>query len=404
LSSDKPEPPAPRGIAIVRRIQQVLYPLTSVVFVVVLSYFILFRRTFEIIGPILFVFVFVFAYVGKQPAQMRTIRRGSIVAIAGISLLILIAAVNFIVNPYGIYPPHVIAPAAFNTTRSQKMGLFSAMNPPAEIVVLGSSRSFTVEPAYITEKTGLPAFNASFTSGSVRDYLGFTRYAVEVGRQPRVLIIGLSVEQLLADVSTTTEPGDPLKPYVENLRNKSLAVIGDKAEQLLTATQLQYSIQSLSRATQGNIATTYVIDPDGHVHFPEGNYRVPPDYVFTDEELHPWAPHEVWAANLNEVEVEFLQEFLTLCAEENISVIVYIPPFHPNLALRYQNETGLPQLQQQMLALLDEWGGNSVMVYDFTDVNAFGGSDTMFIDAVHPSEEASRLMLDVMLKDFATAK
>ena len=37
--------------------------------------------------------------------------------------------------------------------------------------------------------------------------------------------------------------------------------------------------------------------------------------------------------------------------------------------------------------------------YDFTEVSRFGGREEMFDDASHPTEDANRLMLDIMLAD-----
>ena len=39
--------------------------------------------------------------------------------------------------------------------------------------------------------------------------------------------------------------------------------------------------------------------------------------------------------------------------------------------------------------------------YDFTEVGLFGGREEMFDDASHPTMDADRLMLDIMLADEA---
>jgi hypothetical protein len=62
--------------------------------------------------------------------------------------------------------------------------LFAAVEPAPEIVIVGSSSSFTMQPADVTALTGKRTFNASVHGGIPRDYLGFLRYMEHLGRMP----------------------------------------------------------------------------------------------------------------------------------------------------------------------------------------------------------------------------
>src|SRR5262245_33156091 len=86
------------------------------------------------------------------------------VGLAAVPLLALVAGLNYLVNPLMIYSTRLFQPIVLHS-RSEKMLLYRAAEPPPEIVVLGSSTSFTMAPAFIRERTGRPAFNASLHGG-----------------------------------------------------------------------------------------------------------------------------------------------------------------------------------------------------------------------------------------------
>ena len=85
-------------------------------------------------------------------------------------LVAAVAGLNLLADPMGVHGSRLFEPIAWRT-RGEKLHLYEQARPVPEVVVLGSSRSFNVEPGYIREKTSRPAFNASLAGGGVRDYL-----------------------------------------------------------------------------------------------------------------------------------------------------------------------------------------------------------------------------------------
>src|SRR5262249_5990143 len=113
------------------------------------------------------------------------------VFVATALLLSLVAGLHYLVHPLGIYATPLFEQIVLHA-RSDKMRLDRSADPSPEIVVLGSSSSFSMPPAYIQERTGRPAFNASMHGGVPEDYLAFLRYLVSLDKVPKLLIVPLS--------------------------------------------------------------------------------------------------------------------------------------------------------------------------------------------------------------------
>jgi hypothetical protein len=63
--------------------------------------------------------------------------------------------------------------------RSTKLDLISRLSSPPQLVVLGSSRSRRAEPSYLTNLTGLTAFNAGVRGGTAADAYVIVRYLAD---------------------------------------------------------------------------------------------------------------------------------------------------------------------------------------------------------------------------------
>ena len=165
------------------------------------------------------------------------------VGCAAALLLCLVGTLNFLVNPLGIYSTRLFEPLVLHS-RAEKMRLYRSAQPSPEIVVLGSSSSFTMSPSYIRERTGRPAFNASLHGGVPEDYLAFLRYMASVDKLPKLLIVPVSVELVRPNLPSGFEPHNPLKPYLERESRDLL----EGARRLVTLEQTSASLRQIGRA------------------------------------------------------------------------------------------------------------------------------------------------------------
>jgi len=104
----------------------------------------------RLMGLALFAFLFAFLFVralwtaessSVRSARWLLARVGPTAAL----LLFLVATLNSLVNPLGIYSTRLFEPLVLHS-RTEKMRLYRAAQPPPEFVVLGRSSSFTMSP------------------------------------------------------------------------------------------------------------------------------------------------------------------------------------------------------------------------------------------------------------------
>ncbi|MCA9266496.1 MAG: hypothetical protein KDA60_21700, partial [Planctomycetales bacterium] len=115
-----------------------------------------------------------------------------------------VAGLNLVVNPFAEYPLHIFEPAV-KTSRAEKLQLWQQLEPPAEGLILGSSRVMKLEPDYLTDQTGYRFFNAGVNYALPEDHLAMLRYfSQRSGHAPRMVVLGLDVASF--SDATTTDP------------------------------------------------------------------------------------------------------------------------------------------------------------------------------------------------------
>ena len=92
------------------------------------------------------------------------------------SLLVLAAA--FLIDPHEDFGTGLVEPLVL-TNRSEKLEMIDALDEQPEILVFGSSRTFTMDPDHIFELTGKRAFNASVSYGRAEDHDAIIRFLTQ---------------------------------------------------------------------------------------------------------------------------------------------------------------------------------------------------------------------------------
>jgi hypothetical protein len=345
-----------------------------------------------LVGLALFAALFVGARLLPRTAPAARPGSSALVALP-LALVTSVAALNYVANPFGLFRPDFFEPIVLHS-RADKMRLYAGQETAPDVVVFGSSPAFTLAPSCIEQRTRQRAFNASLHGGTARDFLAFTRYMVGRGRPPRLAIVQLRVEQFRPDTGVGFEPGDPLTAYAAD-DPAVLGTAGAAARTLLTLEQTEASLRLLAVELRGRPRPRYVFDPDGLGHFTPNSLQTVDDYL-----AEAAKPHHFRFRQLSGYHLDQLDRFLTLCRENQVRVIVYVPPYHPRLAALWERETRLPELKAQLLGFLARQASRGgVTVHDLSDPAAFGGTERMFLDALHPDAEANCRMVEVMLAD-----
>ena len=235
------------------------------------------------------------------------------VSLAAVTLVTIIVIFNYVVNPVGLFPTRLIPPIVA-TTRLDKVRMWSAYTSPPQIVVMGSSRSFTMSPSYISRVTNKTAFNASVSGGTPRDFYAFIKYSLVHNGKPDTLILGLGLEQFQnTNLTENTEAGDPLADYIDEPKADWIRIARD-ALSLVSFEHTQASARSLLSVFVGRPTLNYRFDPDGQGHFLQaGNVE-----YFVERFLSN--PGDMFPEP-DQKSLRTLGRIIQLCHEENINLI-----------------------------------------------------------------------------------
>jgi hypothetical protein len=352
-------------------------------------------RDVALLGLMVFGFVFVTALTAPSAAPVEApahVRRFVLRTLAwGVLLAGLVAALNYVVNPYGTFAHRYLEPITLDARR-EKLALYSQYETAPDAIVFGSSRSFTAAPADIEALTGLRAFNASVDSAAPRDFVAFLNFMQERGHFPQVIIIGLTTEQVTAPFPDRAD--DAFSRYLDD-SGRRLDDLRQYAE-LLTIDQTEASLRSLELKLEADRpAPYYRFEADGLGTFKQAISLE----AAVDNYLDWWGDLYNERTHLNEPELAYLREVLDRAQAHGARVIIYIPPFHPTMEAHFQQQNYprlLDETRHTLEALQDEYG---FALYDFTDLDSFGGTEFMFHDGVHSTRQLGRLMLERMLSD-----
>ncbi|HSE96518.1 MAG TPA: hypothetical protein VLD61_11555 [Methylomirabilota bacterium] len=310
---------------------------------------------------------------------------------AAVTLVGLVAAVNFLVNPKGLFPPELFEPLML-PARSAKMERLARYGEAPDSVVFGSSRAFSVSPGTVARYRGGAAFNASVEGGSPIDHVAFMRYMrARWGRLPRTVVLALSPDELFIPESVATvDPGNPLLQYWSDTASFRLWV--QRYALLLEPELLWGSVKVLRRQAAGSShATWFRFDPDGYGQVPRSfEDRAFLDALFRNE-LALRRDLFDHVRPIPEVQRRALTELLTLSRAARAHVYVYLPPTHPRLLAHWRSKPGFERAAAEEFGLLRSQRHDiALMVCDFRDpADLDRPAGEGLYDVVHPSKGLS---------------
>ena len=317
-----------------------------------------------------------------------------------VALLLAIAAINLLVNPMGLYPPHLLPPVTWNM-RAIKPELLRKAEPKPRVLILGSSRSMQISPSEVQKLTGLPAFNAAVESAMAEDDYAMLRYAVERGGvTPQLVILGIDVEAFhnhlpIEDSALEAEafrgllPGSGFSPW-------------KKFYKLFVVQQTRLSLRSLRVQLTGHIPQRLAFDPDGYLHYREfererasGHYDL---NTKVQREIGDYVARTAGYTAISTERRKYLEELLQYCHQHGIRVVMWVTPLGPRL-LESLAARGYEQREREVLAMLHDLGAQyGDPVYDFSSVEKFRGDPGGFWDGAHMTEANNSLVTRLMLR------
>lgn len=316
-------------------------------------------------------------------------------------LLALVGSLNLIVDPYLLYHTGIFEPL-IQSNREDKYQLLLERPVPPDLVILGSSRAERLRPARAAALSGLSAFNASVSRATPVDFLVWTRFLLEgIGHRPHLLIVSVDVEAfnpMQQWMPSTWLDRSPFAPYAEG------ASLQDSGATLEDSLRMLFSWQQTSDALTvlwGDLShsrppRTWFYDADGAYTLPDAELpadSIPdPSYLISFYTNYP---------ALSEAALTRLAEFLDLCQQAGITVILYIPPYREDLLATLRTQTAFQARHNELAAaivqLTETYSGD---FYDLLDASSFNGLPDAFLNGDHMDTANSDLLLAYLLAAF----
>lgn len=315
-----------------------------------------------------------------------------------------IAALNFLVDPQGMYATRLLPPLTWNT-RPAKAELLARAQPKPEALLLGSSRLMTIAPNEVERATGLRTFNAAVNAAYTEDYYALLRYAVEqAGVRPKLVLIGVDVESF-HDHEPPNEyllQPNALGAYLE--RGERQGAAWQRFTNLFSLYQTKLSFVSLYDRLGGKKINAVDFRPDGSLaqdpwarQKAAGNFDLPARIRRTTEEYKP--RYQRYTA-LSRERLDYLADAVRYARARGARVVMFATPAHPQLTAalaEHGYEERARQARAAMLAIAEREGAEFVAAGAPAE---FGGSPDNFYDGVHVDEvNAARLIARVLKTD-----
>ena len=327
---------------------------------------------------------------------------------AGAWILAIVALLNLLVDPFGMYGTGLF-PSMVSNRYLAKLTLFRAADPPPSALILGSSRVGLIDPDLVTEITGERCFSWGVPVARAETYLAIMKIALDevdapidlviVGAEPEVFHPTSEVHPMARFVPEFSGYGDPLPWW---------SITIEKVSRLFTMEQTQASIGVLKASIRGERVGDWIEwGPDG---FPVGmDPETTPRVIEEDFEsrlkrgiaTYPDQRFEISSfTHLSPERMGYWEEFLQICEENDVRLYVFMPPPHPDLLDRLY-ELGAERIFEETGDYLHRTvikaGGT---FRDFTQLESFGGDPDLFSDEVHLRKPNAEMMLRALLSDY----
>lgn len=229
----------------------------------------------------------------------------------------------------------------------------------AEILILGDSRSDQLKASYFEERLHKKTYNLSYGGGTLPEIIETLRWVVEQGKIKQ-LYIGLNFNLYNEKNSMN------LVPEALKLQQSTLSYLTSK---YCFRASLLYCKALL---TGTDITSSPPLSKD----------------EFWEYQLNSSANNFYRAYSYPEKHFQELKELITLCIQNNIQVLFFIPPTHNDLQKKI-TDFNLNRREQQFKEDLR----SIVKVYDFDYKNDMTLNRNNFLDPYHSIDSISKIVV-----------
>jgi hypothetical protein len=325
--------------------------------------------------------------------------------LAGAAIAMLaVAAFTALIDPYGGLGTGLF-PTELTVDVSVKADLADRLQRPPGVLVLGSSRSLKVNPAYLRRRSGLPAFNAGVRGGTPVEAYAMTRYLHDrfPSAHPHYLWM-LDVEAFRSNTIDTNLLNDSRMsgyfPLSERLKARGHALwpllSWNGARDALHVVRSEIDGSAPSAATARKVASKG-FRADGYHYIKE-----PHDWKFEFKKYQSFYANGAYPS-LQSLPVEYLKRTLALMNSWGAAPVIVITPIHPKLQ-KILAPMGWTDRHRDLLNLLNTLHRSyRFELVDESFDSSWNGVPSDFADGIHLEPSNMRRLTDAVLARFPDA-
>ncbi len=297
--------------------------------------------------------------------------------------LVLPAALNFLVNPHGLYASPLDLERNRDDQRLIKIELLKQANTPPRALILGSSRVRSFNPDYATELFGLKTFHAGLSVGRFPDWLSVTRYTVnELDYPIKVILLGIDPDSFIASTNYIHHPAHfqelrrhlthPIEPWIKSRIH------------IWSPNQTKISLKLLLSTILGLGKNDQLFSQDGL----QLNNR----FHDTDEVIKILVHGHSFPKQVNKNNLGDFNALLDLANERGITIIAFLtletPQMRDLLKHTYYSRT-----RAEAKAILHRSEKKGLIFCDLDQVE-FDWND--YVDPHHPGDKTGRELIELL--------
>lgn len=333
-------------------------------------------------------YTLIFNYV--KPKQWLTY------CISGFTLSIVTLFVfNYIVDPYNMtkYNLFNIKQKFARDDRLEKVNYFAAL-PKFDNILIGSSRVYTIDPKYVSQKLGGTTYNFGVGTANVEDHLGILLYLKKLNKLPKNLIIGIDFYTFNPDIP-------PNKYFLKNRDLNFLSFNTNTENQywskFLTFDSLRASWKTLKNHLKNSQEKSFFDELGWSPRFFDEKTR---DFELEkilvlkeiNDNVNLYSNFQY--SKVDQKRLEYYEQIRTICEENNINLYIFLTPLHPVLLEKlFENNTSKAIIE------LNDYFSTFKNFHNFFFDDSFNTNWYNFYGATHTNSKAGYGIIDRILRD-----
>ena len=321
-------------------------------------------------------------------------------------LLFIIGGFNYIVNPHSKYQHRIFRPLT-STSHKDKYYLLKKYVTSPDVIILGSSRSASLDPDYINTRTSLNTFNSSVNAAMMEDLFTINRFINDYYEdKPKLYLIGLDLRMFKPKVL----PNDGLEIFFTLGQDFNNTNLYNRIKSHWSFFKSLFSIQQARDAMKVFVFEYLISWPE-----PKGYYSPNGMLIYNnsiEKDRHSLASkiketNELYINNIYDDyagmdlnRLRILEDLLLLNHDHNVEVKLFLTPLHP-LTKKYLDSHGIYSAhKQQLIEYLKELTHTHPFeFYDLSDIATFEGLAEEFYDGEHIRVANGHRILDYIFID-----